>query len=117
MHINDIAFEGAVPIDSYGPNFFRVEGKVHTGPMLLIEAETPEWGGFDDIAPLLALKDRIDFIVFGTGESLAYLPKPLRDALDQAGIGTEVMATPTACRSYNILASEGRRVAVALLPV
>jgi uncharacterized protein len=117
MHINDIAFEGAVPIDSYGPNFFRVEGEVHTGPMLLIEAERPKWGGLNDIAPLLTLKDRIDFIVFGTGETLAYLPIPLRTALEAAGIGTEVMATPTACRSYNILASEGRRVAVALLPI
>lgn len=117
MHINEMAFDGAVPIDSYGPGFFRVQGQVHTGAMLLMEADMSTWGGFDDAAPLLALKDRVDFIVFGTGADLSYLPAELRMALDDAGIGAEVMATPTACRSYNILASEGRRVAVALLPV
>lgn len=117
MHINEMAFDGAVPIDSYGPGFFRVQGEVHTGAMLMMAADVSAWGGFDDDAPLLALKGQVDFIVFGTGEQLAYLPADLRCALDAAGIGAEVMATPTACRSYNILASEGRRVAVALLPV
>jgi uncharacterized protein len=117
MHINEMAFDGAVPIDSYGPGFFRVQGEVHTGAMLMMAADVSDWGGFDDAAPLLALKGQVDFIVFGTGEQLAYLPADLRRSLDDAGIGAEVMATPTACRSYNILASEGRRVAVALLPV
>lgn len=117
MHINEMAFDGAVPIDSYGPGFFRVQDTVHHGAMLMIEADVTAWGGYADAAPLLALKTRVDFILFGTGEHLAYLPADLRRALDEAGIGAEVMATPTACRSYNILASEGRRVAVALLPV
>lgn len=117
MHINEMAFDGAVPIDSYGPGFFRVQGEVHEGAMLMLAADISAWGGMDDAEPLLALKDQVDFILFGTGEQLAYLPADLRRALDAAGIGAEVMATPTACRSYNILASEGRRVAVALLPV
>ncbi|SEK17572.1 Mth938-like domain-containing protein [Pacificibacter marinus] len=117
MHINEMAFDGAVPIDSYGPGFFRVQGQLHNGAMILMESEARAWGGYDDVAPLLALETRVDFIVFGTGTGLAYLPPALRSALDAVGIGAEVMATPTACRSYNILASEGRRVAVALLPV
>jgi len=37
--------------------------------------------------------------------------------LEQAGIGVESMASPAACRTYNVLLSEGRRVAVALIPV
>ena len=37
--------------------------------------------------------------------------------LEDAGIGVETMNSPAACRTYNVLLSEGRRVAVALLPV
>ncbi|HAL76885.1 MAG TPA: hypothetical protein DCM70_09750, partial [Rhodobacteraceae bacterium] len=37
--------------------------------------------------------------------------------LEEAGIGIEVMSSPSACRTYNILLSEGRRIAAALLPV
>ncbi|MEN8838153.1 MAG: Mth938-like domain-containing protein [Celeribacter marinus] len=117
MQINDMPFEDAVPIDGYGPNFFRVKGVVHEGAMMLMGASATQWGGYDDVAPLLALAGRVDFILFGTGEEMTHLPPALRQQLDAAGIGAEFMATPTACRSYNILASEGRRVAVALLPV
>ncbi|WP_417242468.1 Mth938-like domain-containing protein [Celeribacter sp.] len=117
MQINDMPFEDAVPIEGYGPNFFRVKKAVHEGAMLLMGATPSAWGGYDDTAPLLALSGRVDFILFGTGPEMAHIPTALRVALDAAGIGAEVMATPTACRSYNILASEGRRIAVALLPV
>ena len=40
-----------------------------------------------------------------------------RAALEAAGAGVEVMATPSACRTYNVLLAEGRRVAAALMPV
>jgi uncharacterized protein len=117
MKFNEMAFEGAVPVDSYGPNFFRVSGAVHEGAMLLCESDVVTWGGYSDVQSLVALKDRVDFILIGTGEALTYIPAELRSALEAEGIGVEGMATPTACRSYNILAAEGRRVAVALLPI
>ena len=44
-------------------------------------------------------------------------PAAFRSALEDAGIGVEVMNSPAACRTYNVLLSEGRRIAVALLPV
>ena len=53
----------------------------------------------------------------GTGAEIAHAPRAFRDRLEEAGIGVETMATPAACRTYNVLLSEGRRVAVALLPV
>ena len=40
-----------------------------------------------------------------------------RAALEAAGAGVELMATPSACRTYNVLLAEGRRVAAALMPV
>ena len=52
-----------------------------------------------------------------TGADIAHLPGPLRGTLEEAGLGVETMNSPAACRTFNILLSEGRRVAAALLPV
>jgi uncharacterized protein len=41
----------------------------------------------------------------------------MRTTLEEAGIGVEVMNSPSACRTYNVLLSEGRRIALAALPV
>ena len=54
---------------------------------------------------------------FGTGAEIAHVPAGLRAALEAAGLGVEAMASPAACRTYNVLLAEGRRVGVALLPV
>ncbi|MCW1954481.1 MAG: MTH938/NDUFAF3 family protein, partial [Roseobacter sp.] len=44
-------------------------------------------------------------------------PADMRHKIEQAGMGVEVMNSPSACRTYNVLAAEGRRVALAALPV
>jgi uncharacterized protein len=41
----------------------------------------------------------------------------MRGRIEAAGAGVEVMTTPSACRTYNVLLGEGRRVAAALIPV
>lgn len=115
MQFTEAEFQGTLPIDGYGPGFFRIGGKVYEGAVLLLPTRVAPWGGYDDAAPLLALK--VDVLFVGTGPEIAYIPKPLREALEQAGIGVEPMASPQACRTYNMLLAEGRRVAVALLPV
>lgn len=51
------------------------------------------------------------------GAEIAPLDRDLRAALEAAGIGVEIMATPPACRTYNVLLAEGRRIGAALLPV
>ena len=51
------------------------------------------------------------------GAEIAHPPTAFRVALEAAGIGVEAMNTPAACRTYNVILSEGRRIAVALLPI
>ena len=69
-----------------------------------------------DLAQLLALKDEgIELIVLGTGAKLRFLPPAWLKTLQTQHLGVECMDTPAACRTYNILAGEGRRVAAALL--
>ncbi len=67
--------------------------------------------------PLLALAGDVDVLFIGTGAEIAHIPATLRNTLESAGLGVEVMNSPAACRTYNILLSEGRRVAAALIPV
>ncbi|SPF80876.1 Mth938-like domain-containing protein [Pseudoprimorskyibacter insulae] len=117
MRLNEIQFTDAKPVDGYGPGFFRVAGEALEGPLLMTATGAKPWAGSDDPAPLLALAGSVDVLFFGTGAETAYAPRALRDALEAAGIGVEAMNTPSACRTYNILLSEGRRVALAALPV
>ena len=117
MQLNEIDYGKARPIEGYGPGFFRVAGEVLEGPQLVTADRTTPWGGFDDTAALVALAGQVDVLFLGTGAEMAYLPPGFRATLDAAGIGVEPMATPAACRTYNVLLSEGRRVAAALLPV
>ncbi len=59
----------------------------------------------------------IELVVLGTGERLRFPHPRLAEPLRRARIGFEVMDTPAACRTYNILVGEGRRVATALFIV
>lgn len=117
MRLTEVSFENAAPVDSYGPGFFRIGGEVVHGHLLLLPNKTIQWGGFEDQAAILAASAEIDVLFIGTGADVAHIPEPLRAALDAAGIGVELMATPTACRTYNVLLSEGRRIGAALLTV
>jgi uncharacterized protein len=53
----------------------------------------------------------------GTGAEIAHVPVAFREAVEAAGMGVEVMNSPAACRTYNVILGEGRRIAVALIPV
>ncbi|MEX0349929.1 MAG: Mth938-like domain-containing protein [Paracoccaceae bacterium] len=117
MRLNEIAYSDAKPIDGYGPGFFRIAGEVFYGPILTGASDTASWGGYDDTAPLCALAGQVDVLFIGTGNEMAQLPGDLRHTLEEAGIGVENMSSPAACRTYNVLLAEGRRIALAALPV
>ncbi|MFV0244846.1 MAG: Mth938-like domain-containing protein [Qingshengfaniella sp.] len=118
MRLTEIDYDTGTPVDGYGPGFFRIGGRRIAGGMRVLPgAEVAQWAGYDDLAPLIAAAPRIDVLFIGTGAAMAYLPPAFRDALEGAGIGAEPMASPAACRTYNVLLSEGRRVGLAVLPV
>ncbi len=117
MRMNEIVYTDAAPIDGYGPGFFRIAGELREGALLLGPTGTQAWAGYEAPEPLLALAGHVDVLFIGTGAETAHIPADLRRQLEDAGLGVEVMATGPACRTYNVLLSEGRRVAAALLPV
>ncbi|MEC8668614.1 MAG: Mth938-like domain-containing protein [Pseudomonadota bacterium] len=117
MQLNEIDYGKARPIDGYGEGFFRIGGEVHRAPLLVTADSVQPWGGYDDLGPVLALAGQIDVLFVGTGAEMAYVPAAFRAAVEGAGIGVEPMTSPAACRTFNVLLSEGRRIAAVLTSV
>ncbi|SFR10889.1 Mth938-like domain-containing protein [Poseidonocella sedimentorum] len=117
MRLSETHFPQGQPVDGYAPGAFRVGGAVISGPLLLGPSGPRAWSGLADHAPLLALAAEADILLLGIGAESGPPPRALQDALEATGLGVEDMATPPACRTYNVLLAEGRRVALAALPV
>jgi len=117
MRLNEVVYNDATPIDGYGPGFFRIGGEVFEGAVLTSAAGTVIWDGYEDAQALTALAGEVDVLFIGTGTEIAHIPADLRSELEAVGLGVEVMNSPSACRTYNVLLSEGRRIAAALLTV
>ncbi len=122
MRMSEIGYEGLPPIDSYGGGGFRIADEFLPGDLILLPTGgVAAWDGSSlDIAAFAATLEEaggIDVLLVGMGAEIAMLPPATRAALEGAGIGVEVMSTPSACRTYNVLLAEGRRVAVALCAV
>ncbi len=117
IRLNEVNFDNARPVDGYGPDFYRVGGEVFRGHVLVTAKTARIWGGFDDRAPLLALGGKVDVLMLGTGKTMGRAPAGMVAALEAVGIGVEAMDSAAAARTYNVLLSEGRRVAAALLTV
>jgi uncharacterized protein len=115
MELEPVEFREGAPIDGYGPGFFRVGGTRHEGPMWLTPFARSLWSPWEP-APILAAREDIDLVLVGTGPEMAHIPEAFRTPLEEAGIGIETMASAQACRTYNVLLGEGRRIGAALLP-
>ena len=108
-------------VTGYGPGFIEINRIRHSGHLLLSpDQPAARWdtASFEalraeDFAALLAHSPEV--IVVGTGSRQRFPQPQLTRAIAEAQIGIEVMTTPAACRTYNILVGEGRRVVAAFL--
>ena len=122
VDITPLVGAGQQIIQSYGANGFRVSGVAYDGPVLVRPARTLPWA-VADIGMLTAQDfgqlqedEAADILLLGTGMRMALPPAEVRDALRRVSITLEPMDTGAACRTYNVLMAEGRRVAAALFP-
>jgi uncharacterized protein len=111
-------------IDAWGCGGFRVSGAWRPGSLLIIDDQPRDWAAAslvaltpDDFAEVFAAGGAVEFVLLGVGLVNALPPRAVRDALKAAGLGLEFMSTEGAARTYNVLASEGRRLAAALIAV
>jgi len=117
---------GSHLIAAHGGGAFAFAGMSHAGSILAtprgvraLEARSVEDLDEHALAPLIVecveAPGSIEFLVIGTGAGMAPIARALKDALREAGLRFEAMATGPALRVYNVMQSENRRVAAALI--
>lgn len=124
MDVTPLVKEGAQIIQGYADGGFRVSGQTYDGAIFVFQDKTLEWNAQADVKALsegdfTALTDMasdIDVVLLGTGKALVFPDMMLKKALKDKGLQVEAMDSGAACRTYNVLMAEGRRVVAALLP-
>ena len=111
----------AQSISGYGPGWVGVDGeKITHSVVLSSRGERIAWPAerFEDLGTAqfeLLAKVECEVVIFGSGSRIRFPQAAWLEPLMAKRIGIETMDTAAACRTYNILAQEGRSVAVALL--
>ena len=112
-------------IDAWGGGGFRVSGLWRPGSLLILDDAPQDWRPPSiedltaaDFAAVIAAGAAVsEFVLLGTGVTQALPQRAVREAIELAGLGLEFMASDAAARLHNVLASEGRRFATALIVV
>jgi len=111
-------------VQSYGDGRFTVSGTVHEGSILVfpdrvVPLDVADFAELtpDSLAPVREAADTVEVLLLGCGRRMQLVTKALRDPLREAGVVIEPMDTGAAARTYNVLLSEDRRVAAALIAV
>jgi uncharacterized protein len=104
-----------------GPGWVRIgQDEYRDNLLLLPDAVVPGWapGGFDALAEAdfaALLEHRPEIVLLGTGQRQRFVHPRLLQPLAAARVGVDAMDTRAACRTFNILVAEDRRVAAALI--
>lgn len=115
--------EGRQIIQAYGDGGFRIAGALYRGSVLVLPEETRPLDVTDarrltreSLDPVLEAPD-VEILIVGCGTAMTPLDIGLRAALRSRGIAVEPMDTGAACRTFNVLLSDGRSVAALLVAV
>ena len=111
-------------VDSYGPGRFRIRGAQYDGSILLYPGRVEPWAvtevsalSVESLSAISAEDPPIEVLLLGCGASMQLIPSALRAEIKRAGIIMDIMDTGAACRTFNILMTEGRRAAAALIAI
>jgi uncharacterized protein len=109
-------------VERYGEGGFRIDGEDYRGSVLLLADRIIPWNatGLDDVtaeslAPLFEAADNLEILLLGCGAKGALAPRALRQAVRAKGPVLDAMDSGAACRTFNVLVAEERRVAAALI--
>ena len=110
-------------VRGYGEGGFLVEDRAFPA-VLLTPERAVAWDppplaelGAEHLGPLLALDPSPEFLILGTGATMAFPPRTLARALDECGVGIEAMDSRAAARTWSLLRAEGRWIAAAIMPL
>ncbi len=111
-------------IDHYGDGGFRICGERYEGSVIVTPEQVRPWSvsvmaelTVTSVADIFSADPPIDLLLIGCGARIAQMPADVRVALKAKAIFADAMDTGAACRTYNVLMAEERRVAVALIAI
>ena len=120
MKLHASAAGGANTITAYGDDYVKVNGERRDGSIIVTAEAVRPWApatfdalSADDFQPLADLG--VEIVILGTGPRQRFPHPRLTASLAQARVGVEVMDTKAACRTFNILVAEARKVALAVV--
>ena len=123
MDITPLVPEGRQIIESYGDDGFRISGERYPGPVIVWPESVVPWAvsgiasaAIETLDAVLSAEPPIEILLIGSGATFEMAPPTLRSAIGARGLSVESMDTGAACRTYNVLMAEDRRVAAALIP-
>ena len=124
LDISPVDFEGRNIIQSYGNGKFRINDNQYDHSVLVLPNQIIPWSPIDinnlivdDFKKVLTVGPIVELLLLGCGKTTWFLPLPLRDELKEMGLVLEPMDTGAACRTFNVLLGENRRIAAALMLV
>lgn len=122
MDITPLIPEGRQVINKYGNGSFTINDRTYSEAVLVFPEETlpMKTDTLEEITEKVLkplIEKKAELVIVGTGEKQQWLSTEARDYLRTHKIAVECMATGPACRTYNVLLTEGRAVAAALIPV
>lgn len=124
LDITPAVAAGTRIVQAYGNGGFRISNEAHDGSVIVFHDSTAglaihEIGGLvaAHLTPVIERATEIDILVIGCGERFCRPDDTLRSHLKQRDIVMEWMDTGAACRTFNVLMTEGRRAAAALIAV
>ena len=111
-------------IQSYGDGRFIISDQTYDHPVIIFPERTLVWNPGDLAVPTLRAFSMVfdadppvDILLVGCGPISLFMPLIFREMIKEKGVVIEPMDTGSACRTYNVLLAEERRVAAALVPV
>ena len=124
LDLSPVDFEGRNIIQSYGNGKFQISDKEYDHSVLVFPDQIIPWSPIDtnnlivdDCKKVLTVGPIVELLLLGCGKTTWFLPLPLRDELKEMGLVLEPMDTGAACRTFNVLLGEDRRIAAALMLV
>lgn len=125
MRLEEQAQGGRFLIQGYGDGGFRIAGKRFQGPILVLPGGILPWTTasvsditYESFRPAIDAAGDIDVLLLGSGTRISPVDRALIQRMrDEHGIAIDVMDTGAACRTFNVLLTDGRHVAAGLIPV
>jgi len=121
--VNPAPGSGRQVVQSYRGGRFRISGNTFEGAVIVLPERVLTWPvadlsavGLETLGPVIATEPGIEILLLGTGARMQPVSPGLRVALRTHGIVVDAMGTGAACRTFNVLVAEDRRVAAALIP-